>query len=199
MTGDRFPASFYARDALDVAVDLLGAVLVRDDVAMRITEVEAYRSNGDTANHCRAGRTTRNAPMWGPAGRAYVYVCYGLHPMLNVVTGAEGEGEAVLVRACQPVHGLETIRARRPGRVGPDLLTGPGKVGRALALDASWSHHALFEAGGLECRRGTAPLAIISGPRIGIDYAAPEHRDAPWRLAEADSPWVSRRRSLRRG
>ena len=91
------PQSFYARDALLVARDLLGKLLVRDAVALRITEVEAYRWPGDTANHCRAGRTPRNAAMWGPPGHAYVYLCYGMHNMLNLVTDREGEGAAPFI------------------------------------------------------------------------------------------------------
>jgi DNA-3-methyladenine glycosylase len=192
-SGALLPASFFARDALEVARDVLGAVLVREDVALRITEVEAYRWPGDSANHCRSGRTARNAPMWGPPGRAYVYVCYGLHAMLNLVTGREGEGAAVLVRAAEPLAGLDLVRARRGGRDGPVLLAGPGRVGAALGLDASWSGHALTEAGGLEIRRGRPPRAVVAGPRVGIPYAEPRDRDAPWRLADADSRWVSRR------
>jgi DNA-3-methyladenine glycosylase len=190
------PPSFYRRDVLTVARDLLGRHLVRGDVTLRITEVEAYAGPTDTASHCRAGRTPRNAPMWGPGGHAYVYLCYGLHRMLNVVTDREGAGSAVLVRACEPVAGLDTIRARRGGKDGPVLLTGPGKVGAALALETSFSGHPLFEPGGLELREGAPGGALLVGPRVGIDYAAPADRDAPWRFALADTRWVSRRRQL---
>jgi DNA-3-methyladenine glycosylase len=176
---------------------LIGTLLCRDGVALRITEVEAYRFPGDTANHARVGRTARNAAMWGPPGRAYVYLCYGLHQMLNVVTGAEGEAAAVLIRAAEPVDGLDVIRARRGGRDGPVLLTGPGKIGAALAVDTAWCHHPLFEPGGLEIREGWAPRSIAAGPRVGVDYAAAPDREAPWRLADADSAWVSHRRRLR--
>lgn len=192
----RLPRSFYLRDALEVAEGLLGMVLVRGEVALRITEVEAYRP-GDSASHCRAGRTERNAPMWGPGGHAYVYLCYGVHQMLNIVTGPSGQGAAVLVRACEPVRGLPTIRARRGGLDGPGLLAGPGKVGAALAIDTSWSGHALFRAGGLELVRGVPPAFVLEGPRVGVDYARPEDRDAPWRLAAGDSASVSQRARLR--
>src|SRR3954453_1323710 len=107
------PQSFYARDALDVAETLLGKLLQRGEVVLRITEVEAYRHPNDTANHCRMGRTPRNAPMWGPPGHAYVYLCYGIHRMLNLVTNDEGEGAAVLIRSCEPVAGLATVAERR--------------------------------------------------------------------------------------
>lgn len=117
--------------------------------------------------------------------------------MLNLVTNAEGEGAAVLIRAAEPVAGLPTIQARRGGKSGPVLLTGPGKVGAALALDTGWSGHPVFAAGGLEVHAAPGPARIAAGPRVGVDYAAPEHRDAPWRLAIADSPWVSHRVALR--
>lgn len=195
------PEDFYRRDALEVARDVLGKLLVRDEVVLRVTEVEAYRHlppPGDTANHCRFGRTARNAPMWGPPGRAYVYLIYGMHPMLNLVTGEEGQGEAVLVRAAEPVAGLETIVARRAWTrpMGPALLTGPGKVARALALDTSMSHHPLFEPGGLEVRDAPRVVDALAGPRIGIDYADEAHRLAPWRLADAGSAWVAQRGRL---
>ncbi len=192
------PQSFYAREALEVAIDLIGKLLCRDDVELRITEVEAYRFPDDTANHCRVGRTARNAAMWGPPGHAYVYLCYGMHNLLNLVTDADNKGAAVLVRGCEPVAGLETIRARRGNLNGPVLLTGPGKVGAALGLDAGWSRHALFAEGDLTLREGPAPAALLRGPRVGIDYASPRDIRAPWRIAAADTPWVSQRATLRR-
>ncbi len=192
----RLPQDFYARETLAVARDLLGQLLRRDEVVLRITEVEAYRWPDDTANHCRAGRTKRNAPMWGPPGHAYIYLCYGLHQMLNLVTDVEGHGAAVLIRACEPVDGLDSGRARRGDREGPVLLTGPGKVGAALGLDTSWSHHALYEPGGLEVLAAPPPVTVLAGPRVGVDYADPEHVAAPWRLAVAGTRWVSHRRHL---
>ncbi len=191
------PQSFYARDTLTVARDLLGKHLRRDGVVLRITEVEAYRWPDDTANHCRHGRTKRNAPMWGPAGRVYVYLCYGLHNMLNLVTDDTGAGAAVLIRACEPVEGLDQIQARRGDRSGPVLLTGPGKVGAALALDTGWSDHPVYEAGGLEVLDAPSVPTVLAGPRVGVDYAEPEHVAAPWRLAVPNTRWVSHRRSLR--
>jgi DNA-3-methyladenine glycosylase len=194
---ERLPRSFYARDALAVARDLLGKRIKHGGVVLRITEVEAYRP-GDTASHCRMGRTPRNAPMWGPPGRAYVYLCYGMHQMLNLVTNEEDEGAAVLIRACEPVRGLATIRRRRGGKEGPVLLTGPGKVGAALGLDTGFSGHPLYRSGGLEVLDGETPSEIVVGPRVGIDYASAAHRRAPWRLAVGESEWVSHRGSLRR-
>ena len=105
------PEAFYVRDALDVALDLLGMWLVRDEVVLRITEVEAYRWPDDSASHCRAGRTSRNAAMWGGPARAYVDQCYGIHQMLNIVTNPDGQGAAVLIRGCEPVQGIRTVLA----------------------------------------------------------------------------------------
>lgn len=189
--------SYFARDARDVARDLLGRDLSRGRVTLRITETEAYVWPDDTASHCRSGRTARNEPMWGPAGHAYVYLCYGLHQMLNIVTNGPGEGAAVLIRACEPVRGLAAIRERRGGKDGPELLTGPGKIGAALDLDTSWSGHPLFARGGLELHEGEPASEILVGPRVGVEYAAPEHRDAHWRYAVAGSRWVTRRGALR--
>ena len=188
------PEAFFARDALDVARDLLGRVIVHGEVAVRITEVEAYRHPGDTASHCRMGRTPRNAPMWGPPGRAYVYLCYGVHAMLNLVTGAVDEGAAVLVRAAEPVRGLETIAARRGAKLD---LAGPGKVAAALGLDTTYSHHPLTEPGGLELREGTPVARALVGPRVGIDYASARDRRAPYRFADPGATAVTVRKTLR--
>jgi DNA-3-methyladenine glycosylase len=197
MAGTLLPQSFFARVALVVARALLGKHLRRDAVTLRITEVEAYRHPDDTANHCRFGRTERNAPMWGPGGRCYVYVCYGIHNMLNLTTGAEGEGAAVLIRAAEPVAGLAEIERRRGGKTGPVLLTGPGKIGAALQLDTSWNHHPVHEPGGLEVLDAPAVTAVLAGPRVGIDFASPADRAAPWRLALAGTRWVSLPQGLR--
>lgn len=195
------PQGFFARDVLEVAPALLGQLLCRDEVVLRITEVEAYRWPGDTACHARIGRTERNAALWGPPGRAYVYLIYGIHSMLNVVTGAEGEAQAVLVRACEPVEGLSRVQERRGGHnrstTGPVLLAGPGKVGQALELVPAWSAHPLYLPEGLMLCPGPAPAAIAVGTRVGIEYAAPEHQALPWRFADASSAWVTKRRELR--
>ena len=170
--------AFYRRDPALVARELLGKLLRREEVVLRITETEAYLGPHDSASHARFGRTPRNAAMWGPPGRIYVYLCYGLHNMLNVVTGPAGEG-------------LATISARRGQRSGPVLLTGPGKVGAALALDTSFSGQPLYRRGDLELREGEAPSSILVGPRVGIDFAEPADRLAERRFAAAGSRWVS--------
>jgi DNA-3-methyladenine glycosylase len=191
------PQSFYARDALEVAPELLGKLVSHAGVVLRISEVEAYRHPGDSASHCRMGRTARNAPMWGPGGHAYVYLCYGMHQMLNLVTNDEGEGAAVLIRSCEPVSGHASIAQRRAGITGPAALNGPGKVGAALALDASCSGLPLFEPhGALTVLDAPAPSHWLVGPRVGIGYATPEHQRLPWRFALAGSLWVSHRKTL---
>ncbi|KAK4413058.1 DNA-3-methyladenine glycosylase [Sesamum alatum] len=191
---ERFPilsSDFYQIEALDLAPRLLGKYLKKDDVVLQITEVEAYRPN-DSACHGRFGITARTAPVFGPGGHAYVYLCYGLHMMLNVVADKEGVGAAVLIRSCAPVSGLETIQQRRGLKSEkPVLLTGPGKVGQALGLSTEWSNHPLFTPGGLEVLDGPEPEKIVVGPRVGIEYASPEHVNALWRFAIAGSPWIS--------
>jgi DNA-3-methyladenine glycosylase len=186
------PPEFFQIDALDLAPRLLGKFLRKDNVVLRITEVEAYRPN-DSACHGRFGVTSRTAPVFGPGGHAYVYLCYGLHMMLNIVADKEGVGAAVLIRSCSPVAGLETIQERRGQKTDkPVLLNGPGKVGQALGLSTEWSHHPLYSPGGLELLDGGEEVEkVMSGPRVGIDYALPEHVNALWRFAIADTPWIS--------
>lgn len=195
MTFELLPQSFYERDPVLVARELLGKQLRHKSVVLRITEVEAYVGPEDTAAHARHGRTDRNRPMWGPGGHAYVYVCYGIHQMLNVVVGPEGLAAAVLVRACEPVAGHATLWRRRgaskAGSRGPVLLTGPGKVAQALGIDTRFSGRALFAAGGLELGDGEPPPFVLAGPRIGIDYASAVDRDRPWRFASGGTAWVS--------
>ncbi|MES2504750.1 MAG: DNA-3-methyladenine glycosylase [Myxococcota bacterium] len=190
------PQSFYARDALHVARDLIGKLIQHEDITLRITETEAYRHPGDTANHCRFGKTKRNAVMFGPPGYAYVYLCYGLHNMLNFVTNQEEEGAAVLIRSCEPVEGMPTILKRRKNIKGPALLTGPGKVAAASGLTTANTYDCLFEPGGLMVLDAPSVSNVLAGPRVGIEYASESDRLAPWRFALADSPWVSRRSQL---
>ena len=179
------------------ARSLLGCLLMRDGVILRITEVEAYGGPEDTASHARHGRTARNAVMWGPAGRAYLYFCYGVHWMLNVATGPEDTPAAVLIRGAEVVAGLETVLARRnAARPSPALCAGPGKVAQALGLDRSFDGHDLLAEGGLELRPGPPPLQIVAGPRLGIAFASPADQARPWRLADGDSRAVARRKAL---
>lgn len=186
---------FYARDAVEVAPDLLGKLLVRGDVVLRITEVEAYPP-GDSASHCRAGRTPRNAPMWGPPGHAYVYLCYGVHMMLNIVTNEDGEGAAVLIRGAEVLDGLAEVERRR-GRSDKGFLAGPGKVARALGVDTRASGLPLYTLDDLRLGEGKAPARVVRGRRIGIDFATPSAQRALFRFADADSRAVSHRKLFR--
>ena len=176
---------------------LLGQLLVRGDVTLRITEVEAYGGPEDSASHARHGRTARNAPMWGPPGRAYLYFCYGMHWMLNVVTGPEGVVSAVLIRGGEVVAGLGTVLSRRKAvKATPQLCAGPGKVAQALGLDWSFDGHDLLAPGDLELRKGPPPLRIMAGPRLGIAFATAEDQARPWRFADGDSQAVLHRKFL---
>lgn len=194
--GRLLPPAFCRVDSVALAPLLLGKLLRRADVVLRITEVEAYRES-DTACHARFGRTARTAPLYGPAGRAYVYLCYGLHNMLNITADEDGTAAACLVRACEPVSGLDTVAERRgmPHVSKPVLLTGPGKVGAALGLTTAWTSHDLTTPEGLELLDGPGPEAILAGPRVGIDYASAVDVAAPWRFAAAGTAWVSAPRS----
>ena len=187
---------------LDLTVDLaapalLGRLLVREDVTLRITEVEAYGGPEDSASHARHGRTARNVPIWGPPGRAYLYFCYGMHWMLNVVTGPKDEASAVLIRGAEVLAGLDRVLDRRKaGKATPQLCAGPGKVAQALGLDGTFDGHDLLASGGLELREGSPPLRILAGRRLGIGFATGEDQVRPWRFADGDSLAVLHRKSL---
>jgi DNA-3-methyladenine glycosylase len=181
----------------EAARRLLGGRLIRGEVTLRITEVEAYGGPEDSASHARHGRTARNAVMWGPAGRAYLFFCYGAHWMLNVATGPEGQASAVLIRGAEVETGLDTVLARRgAARATPALCAGPGKVAQALGLDRSFDGHDLWAEGGLMLRPGPPPAQLLAGPRLGIAYATSEDQARPWRFADGDSRAVARRKAL---
>lgn len=165
---------------------------------MAITEVEAYAGPEDTASHARAGKTDRNAAMWGPPGHTYVYLCYGIHNMLNISADEPGRASAVLIRACEPIAGLDEIQRRRGGgKLVPALLAGPGKVGAALQVDPSWSGHPLYRASELHLVAGDPPAGVLVGPRVGIDFAEAADRARPWRFAAAGTACVTRPSELR--
>ena len=171
--------------ALAVAPLLLGCVLRVDDVALRLTEVEAYEGADDPASHAFAGLTTRNAPMFGPAGRFYVYFSYGMHHAANLVCGPEGTASAVLLRAGEVVAGLGTARSRRPGVADVRLARGPGNLGACLGLTTVDSGLALgSDRADLVAGAG---LEVRTGPRVGVSHAA----EVPWRFWLAGEPTVS--------
>jgi DNA-3-methyladenine glycosylase len=175
------PRGFYQRPTTDVAMDLLGKIIVRRNregvVAVRIYEVEAYLGAGDPACHTFGGRRSRRTEtMWGPAGVAYVYLIYGIHSCLNVVTVAEGTPEAVLIRGAEPVAGRGLIRRRRGSKVPDSGLTdGPGKLCQALAVNRDDDGEDLCaQLGGLSIRQDdvVVPAAsVVRSPRIGVDFA----------------------------
>jgi DNA-3-methyladenine glycosylase len=162
----RLGEEFFGRDALAVARDLLNKRFVWGDCAGRIVEVEAYTSD-DPASHCHRGRTARNATMFGPPGRLYVYFTYGMHHCVNIATGPDGDGQGVLIRAVVPVAGIEVMRARRGHRPDRSLTDGPGKLAQAFAIDLSADGEPahVYDDG---C---PPPLAPIVGPRVGISKA----------------------------
>jgi DNA-3-methyladenine glycosylase len=190
---------FFARPTLTVARDLLGQRLVRQldgrRVSGRIVETEAYVGPNDSANHASKGRTRRTEVMFGPPGRTCIYLVYGMHYMLNLVTEAPDFPAAVLIRALEPVEGLEIIQANRPG-ITPDLnlTNGPGKLCRALAIDKSLHNWDVARGRELWLEPGDSlpDTAIAAGPRIGINYARPEDRAAPWRFWVEGNRFVSR-------
>jgi len=183
---------WFDRPAVTVARDLLGRHLeMPDGVTLRIIETEAYTGD-DTACHAHRGQTPRNAPLFGPPGHLYVYLCYGIHHLLNLVTDADGTVGCVLVRGCTIVTGHEHVLARRSGRAD---LRGPGKVGQALDLSTGWSGQALAwtrPLSSMAVTPGTPVDAFHTTPRVGIDYAEPVDRDRPWRFV-AGHPRTRRR------
>ncbi len=194
MTGTPLPASFYARPTREVARRLLGHILVREargrPTAGRIVETEAYVGPDDPACHgYRARRTRRNASLFGAPGTAYVYFTYGMHWCLNAVTEATGFPAAVLIRALEPLAGLETMRRRRRGVPDHELCSGPAKLCEALSVTGR-DDGVPLTGGRLRIvhNRSQQRFAIIVTPRIGITRAA----DWPLRFLIKDSPWVSR-------
>ena len=178
--------AFFDRPVLDVARALIGWTLLVDGVGGVIVETEAYHA-GDPAAHSYAGRTVRNAAMFGPPGRAYVYRSYGLHWCLNVVGGAE-EAAAVLIRALEPTDGLAAMAERR-ALADPRLLcAGPGRLAQALGITAALDGAPLDRAP-FAWRPPTGAADLVAGPRIGITRAA----DEPWRVGLAGSRYLSRR------
>ena len=199
----RLTRDFFVRDTLTVARELLGQRLVRvwegGRLVGRVVEVEAYVGEEDRACHARCGRTERNRAMYGPAGHAYVYFVYGMHHCLNVVTDQEGFPAAVLVRAVEPLEGIETMRARRGGRPALQLVSGPARLCQALAIDRRFDGADLCAADArlfIEAGAGVSDEHVAAGSRVGVrgDEAA---LTAPWRLYVRDSEYVSHRKGRR--
>lgn len=196
--GRKLTERFFVRAAVDVAPELLGCLLVRTlsdgtRLAGRIVEVEAYLGDGtDPSSHAHPGPTPRNRSMFGPPGRLYAYLSYGIHTCVNIVCEREGVGAAVLLRAVEPLAGAEAMRAHRSLSAGANprlLAAGPGRLAQAFALGLE--HDGLpLDGRALAVHRAPAdatPPRIVAGPRIGISRAV----DLPYRFHVADSPFVS--------
>ncbi len=172
-----------------VAPRLLGAVLETDDVAVRLTEVEAYAGETDPGSHAFRGPTPRTQVMFGPPGVAYVYFSYGMHWCLNVVAGPDGTASAVLLRAGEVVGGLDVARARRPRSSDRDLCRGPARLCRTLGLDGGWGGLDLLDPGSpLRLVLSDPPATWSTGPRVGVAGAGAA---TPWRCWLPDEPTVS--------
>ena len=175
------------RNVHEIAPELIGAELYVDGVGGRIVEVEAYDHDDPAAHGYGNRRTARNASMFLPGGHAYVYRSYGIHWCLNFVTGDEGEASAVLIRALEPLAGLDEMRARRGVDESRLLASGPGRLCQALGVTAE--HDGLpLDAPPFELRRAGGKVDVVVGVRIGITKAV-EH---PWRYGLAGSRFVSR-------
>jgi len=186
--------SFYARPSLAVARGLLGRDLVRTfgdgtQLRARIVECEAYRQD-DPASHSYKGRTPTRETMFGPPGHLYVYVSYGMHFCMNVVTGRDGEGSAVLLRAAEPLEGLELMAQLRGLHEPRLLLAGPGRLCQGLAITREHDGTDLVAGGPFTLERGrpVPDKDVVAGPRVGLTVA----REHPWRFTIRDSRFVSR-------
>ena len=193
------PLSFYQQDTVSVAKALLGAYLVHDSpqgrTVGRIVESEAYLFEADPACHAHRGKTKRNAAMFGPPGHAYIYFVYGMYYCFNVVTAPEGVGEAALIRALEPVAGLQLMQQRRGTRELKALCSGPGKLVQAMGLTKALNGCPLFRGALRICSHDSFPRQaaggaeeIVATTRIGITKAAA----LPLRFCLKDNPFVSR-------
>ena len=166
MMNVRLAKDFYHRPCLEVARDLVGKVLVCGDKQLRIAETEAYCGEADTACHAHKGRTKRTEVMYMEAGTVYVYLCYGMHWMLNIVTGEENEPEAVLIRACVKANG-------------------PGKLTKELGITGEFNRQHICRQEELYIADDGFRCEITAHKRVGIGYASQEDQDKPWRFKMA--------------
>lgn len=188
MTADPRTAAFYARSVHAVARDLVGCIVRHGDAAGRIVETESYHEE-EPACHAFAGLTNRTRPLFGRPGFAYVYRSYGIHALLNAVAEPEGTGAAALIRALEPIDGIETMRARRGLDAERLLCSGPGKLTQALGIGLDLNETALTGSGPIEILPREHEPAIVTGVRIGITKAA----ELPWRFCDASlAQYVSR-------
>ncbi len=177
--------------ALDAAPALLGWLFVHDSdeglTAGYIVETEAYMAT-DPASHSYRGKTPRNAVMFGPPGHLYVYFTYGMHYCVNIVTGQEGKGEAVLIRALEPVEGIELMRRRRGSVADIQLMNGPAKLAQAMGINRDQYGASLLDRRALQLLPGIVPVEIVQTTRIGIT----KEIDQPWRFYIKHNPYISK-------
>ncbi len=192
------PLDFYGQtEVLTLAQELLGKVLVSalggKQTEGIIVETEAYRGIDDDACHAfQHGLTKRTETMYGPPGHAYVYVCYGIHHLFNVVAGQQGDADAVLIRAVQPLNGIEVMKERRNLNSEKQLCSGPGKLSQAMCITKAQDKASLDGESGIwiEDRNLVLPEEIVSSPRIGMPSRL-NAKDWPWRFYYKDNPYVS--------
>ncbi len=188
MTGSSpLPTSFYDRPVVDVARDLLGCVVSHGDTAGRIVETEAYH-HSEPACHAYVGLTPRTRVLFGPPGIAYVYRSYGIHALLNAVCEPEGEGAAVLIRALEPLEGVDLMRERRGVERERDLCSGPGKLTQALGIGLELNDTPLDGAISIHPRQSDESPPHAACERIGITRAV----ELPWRFCEIGNGHLSR-------
>lgn len=181
--------AFFGRSVHDVARDLIGCTLLAGDCGGLIVETESYRRD-DPACHAYVGRTARSSVLFGPPARAYVYLSYGIHSLLNAVAEGEGEAAAVLIRALEPTVGIEQMQRRRGRDRLDDLCSGPGKLTEALGVGLEHNDTSLLEPpfAVLDRVDRRTEVEVVTGPRIGITKAV----SYPWRFCLAGSRFVSR-------
>jgi DNA-3-methyladenine glycosylase len=181
---------FFARSVHEVARELVGYRLLFDGVGGTIVETESYERD-DPACHAYVGLTKRTEVLFGPPGRAYVYLSYGIHSLLNFVCEPEGEAAAVLIRALEPTDGLASMRARRgPNHADTELCNGPGKLTEALAITLAQNDTDLAKPPFEILPPSGQPPEVVASPRVGITKAT----DRPWRFTAAANPFISRPR-----
>jgi DNA-3-methyladenine glycosylase len=158
---------FFSQPTVELAKALLGKYLVYGDLRGMIVETEAYLYRDDPGCHASRGQTARNAPTFGPAGRVYVYLIYGMYHCLNIVSGKSGEGEAVLIRALEPVQGIEKMQKRRKTKKSENLCNGPGKLTQAFGITRKHNNISLLEGNFRICDSRKKP-EICTSRRIGL-------------------------------
>lgn len=192
--GRTVPRKFYLQPTIEVARALLGKILLHESpdglAAGRIVEAEAYLAEGDPGCHAYRGKTKRNAAMFGPPGHAYVYFTYGNHWLFNVVTQPEGVAEAVLIRAMEPIAGIELMRRRRGRQDIRELCSGPGKLTQALGITGAHNGADLTEGPLRISQDGFEVADMTQTPRIGLDAGRGD--DLALRFVTTGSPFASR-------